>query len=454
MRADLGAPVAPWRAAVAAAGPASVPPVSGSVRARREIPEIGVTVLTLSNGVNVWLKPTDFGGDVTFTGVSPGGASLASPENFLSASMSGLLVGSAGAGGLSPQQRSGQPAGQNVRVSPLVATSFHGIAGTAKPADLDAALELTHLFFTAPNLDAAAFQPARRLIETAMANQMQNPAYALVERMTRVNASDHYTVRAPRPEEVAQMDDAVIAAFYRARFANAANFTFFIVGAFDINSVTPLVARHLATLPSTGVADARAVDLRPVFPASIVRETVTRGREPRSQTALTFFADTGLDDVEISRARAAAAVLQTRLTAVLREELGAIYSVAVNYADMAPQRGYGTMAVRFGSAPEASERLTTLVLTEVERLRTEGPTSLELQAAKATMSRTLTMTLQQNAHWMTNLQMAHLLGRDPARIPMVTGIVDALTAESVRDASRKYMALDRYTVVTLMPGAK
>lgn len=212
-----------------------------------------------------------------------------------------------------------------------------------------------------------------------------------------------------------------------------------------------MIARHLATLPSTGVADARAVDVRPQFPSAIVRETVTRGREPSSQTALTFFADTDLDDMEMSRARAAAAVLQTRLTAVLREELGATYSVTVTYADMAPQRGYGTMSVRFGSAPEASERLTTRVLGEVERLRTDGPSAAELQTVKATMSRALPAALRQNAFWTANLQMSHLTGRDPARIPMVTAHVEALSAEAVRDAARKDMSLERYTVVTLLP---
>jgi zinc protease len=112
------------------------------------------------------------------------------------------------------------------------------------------------------------------------------------------------------------------------------------------------------------------------------------------------------------------------------------------------------MSVRFGSAPEASERLTSRVLAEVERLRTDGPSAAELQAAKATMSRALTMALGQNAYWMANLQMSHLLGADPARIPKVIDMVEALSTDSIRDAARRYIPLDRYTVVTLMPEAE
>ncbi len=54
-------------------------PTPGQVRAQRELPEIGVTVLTLSNGVEVWLKPTDFRNDqIAFTAYPRGGTSLAS----------------------------------------------------------------------------------------------------------------------------------------------------------------------------------------------------------------------------------------------------------------------------------------------------------------------------------------------------------------------------------------
>ena len=34
-----------------------------------------------------------------------------------------------------------------------------------------------------------------------------------------------------------------MAAFYKARFANAADFTFFMVGAFKVDEVLPLVAQ-------------------------------------------------------------------------------------------------------------------------------------------------------------------------------------------------------------------
>ena len=41
-------------------------------------------------------------------------------------------------------------------------------------------------------------------------------------------------------------------AFYKARFANAADFSFFMVGAFKVDEAIPLLAQYIGSLPSTG----------------------------------------------------------------------------------------------------------------------------------------------------------------------------------------------------------
>ena len=89
----------------------------------------------------------------------------------------------------------------------------------------------------------------------------------------------------------------------------------------------------------------------------VVRETVTKGQEPRSQTVMTFFADTGLDELETHRVQAATSVLEMRLRDILREQLGGTYSVGVGYSNTSPQPGYGTTSVQFGSSPENVEKL-------------------------------------------------------------------------------------------------
>jgi zinc protease len=79
----------------------------------------------------------------------------------------------------------------------------------------------------------------RRQLETTLANQEQNPAFAYSERLGAINTSNHYTARNPTLEDVKTLDPEKTMRFYQDRFANAANFTFFFVGAFTEEAITP-----------------------------------------------------------------------------------------------------------------------------------------------------------------------------------------------------------------------
>ena len=80
-------------------------------------------------------------------------------------------------------------------------------------------------------------------------------------------------------------------------------------------------------------------------------------------TVLTFFADPGFDDFEMHRARAASAVLNIRLREILREEMGGTYGVGVGFSNTPLLKGYGTMVVQFGSAPENVDTMVAATLT-------------------------------------------------------------------------------------------
>ena len=74
------------------------------------------------------------------------------------------------------------------------------------------------------------------------------------------------------------------------------------------------------------------------FPAKIVREQVARGREPRAQTVVSFYAEPPLEENEQSRVEAATEVLEIALRDILREELGETYGVSVGLSQPLPQR--------------------------------------------------------------------------------------------------------------------
>lgn len=455
------------RAAVAKAGSAEVDtwtdelagrdlvekvPAPGKVTARREIAALGATVVTLSNGVEVWLKPTDFKSDqVLFSSYALGGTSLAPESDFREASLAAALVGVGGMGGLDPVSLSRLLAGKIAQASPSISDYTHGTSGSAAPRDLETALKLNYLAFTAPNLTREAFELLKRRFVSALENQAENPRFVFNERVEQINTANHYTARAPTPADIQALDLETMAHFYRERFANAADFTFLFVGSFRMDEMLPLLEQWVATLPSAGKKTTTFRDVGIRFPEGVVKEEVRKGREPASQTVMSFFADTGLGELEMHRARAAASLLGIRLRDILREQLGGTYSVGVSYQNTLPQKGYGAMTVQFGSSPENVEPLTSAVLKEVERLKTQGPSDEDVAKVKELERRDLEEASKQNSYWLGSMQTVHMLGWDPIGITRRADRIETLSAAVLQEMFRKYFPVERYTVVTLKP---
>jgi len=427
-------------------------PTRGTITARRQIPEIGVTILTLSNGVQVWLKPTDFKNDqIVFTAYAKGGTTNVPEADYRNASLMTGLVGISGVGGLSPVDLGKMLSGQIANAALSMGSYTHGLSGGGTPKDLETALQLMYLSFTAANHDPAAFELMKRRLRANLENQAQSPGAVFGERVRLVNTSNNYMSRSMKLEDVDALDQAKMEAFYKSQYANAADFTFFFVGAFDVDKIAPLLETYVGSLPSQGKPSSAYATERLQFPTGVKKEVVNKGQEPKAQTVITFYADTALNELEMHRLRAATDILERHLRDQLREELGGTYSVGVDYSNTLPQPGYGTTSVAFGSAPDRVDTLVSTVMTELDRMRREGPSADDVQKVKETEKEGLETSFKQNGFWIGALQTAQMLGWDPVSIVHRTERTDALTAENIHEAFRKYFPADRYTQMTLLP---
>jgi zinc protease len=427
-------------------------PAAAAITSRRQLPAIGVTVVTFANGVEAWLKPTDFKNDqIIFSLTAPGGTSLAPPADFGNASLAPLYVRQSGFGDLKFLDLQRMLTGSSVNVGPSISSSAQSISGSVSPPAFEMALQMLHLSFTAPGDDPDAFQLMKRQLDAAVANRGQNPAQVFGERVSQVVTSNHYTSQPVTAETLAGLDRAKMSGFYRARFSNAADFTFFLVGAFNVDDAVPLLARYVGSLPSTGKRTSEVKDLHIQFPATTQRVQVEKGREPRAQVALSFFAEPALDAAEQERVGAATAVLQSTLREVMREGLGQTYSVSVGLAQSPPQRGGGHINVSFAGAPENIQGMTDRVLQEVKHLQDAPPPEALVATVKEAARRQYETNLRENTYWLGRLQAVHTQGKDPSEILTRLTRINAITPADIQASFKKYFPLDRYALVTLVP---
>jgi zinc protease len=448
--------VTPWNDTTSTRELLERKPEPAAITATRKVDEVGLTIVTFANGVEAWLKPTDFKNDqIVFALQARGGTSLAPQSDFMEASLSTAYVNLSGAAGQKALDMQNQLAGKLAGASPYASLSTHGFNGSAAPAQLETALQLLYARFTQPGDDPEAFDLMKRQLGAFVANRLDNPEIVFGDKLDEVNTSSHYTSQALTVERVNALDRAKMTSFYRQRFSNAADFTFFMVGAFKVDDALPLLARYVGGLPSTGTGTSDFKDVGILFPAGTQRVKVEKGREPKASTVLSFFADPpGNDPMEQERSLAATDVLEIALRDILREELGQTYTVSVDLSQGLPQRGGGHVEVSFGAAPENIEKMGDRVMQEVQRLQKDGPSEDLVNRAKETARRNYETQLRTNGYWLGRFQAVQMWGQDPSMIAHRLDRINALSPAVIQDAFKKYFPADRSTVVTLVPAPK
>jgi zinc protease len=411
-----------------------------------------VTRLTLSNGVQAVLKPTDFKNDeILFAAQSPGGTSRAPEDAYIPAAYAATLVGQSGVGMFGPIALQKKLAGKVVRLSPYIGELSEGFSGAAAPSDVETLLQLVHLFFTAPRADSVAYASFKTRIGDLIASMKADPGQAFRDTL-QVTLSQHHPRRQPFTEATLdQMDLAESYAFFQDRFADASDFTFYFVGNFDVASFTPLLETYLGSLPAVEREDTwRDVGVR--TPEGVIEKAVYKGIEPKSQVQLVF---SGPFEWSLENRRALSAltdVLNIRLREVLREDLSGTYGVSVDAARArVPEERY-RIDISFGCDPERVDELTATVFAQIDSLQAHGASEIYLTKVRETDLRSYQENLKENRFWLASLQFYDEHGEEP--IPLKEGpeaFLQRLSSEMIREAAQTYLDADRYVKVVLYP---
>ncbi len=426
------------------------PPTPGRITGSRTTAAVGVTEWTLSNGARVLVKPTAFKADeILFSAYANGGTSVAADSNFMSASLASQIVALSGVGTLSKVDLDKRLAGKAVHVAPSISETTHGLVGTASPKDLELLVQLAHLYFTAPRLDAAAMQAFRNQVGPFLANRGADPG-SLFGDTVRVTMTQHaFRARPITATTFAEVDAARALAFFRDRYADAANFTFVFVGNVDTTALKPLVERYLASLPATGRHETWR-DVSGAPPTGVIERVVHKGLEAKATTLLMFtgpFTYTPADRVTL---RALIDLLQIKLTETLREQLGGTYSPEVGGGGTRTPRQEYSVQISFSSSTENAEKLVPTVMALIDTLQRQGPAPADVEKVIAQTLRARETALEQNGFWLSNIAARDQAGEPLAGLLDVTSI-RALTPAAIQEAARRYLNRDNYARFVLLP---
>ncbi|MBC7912750.1 MAG: insulinase family protein, partial [Pyrinomonadaceae bacterium] len=429
-------------------------PFAGKIINEKKIEEIGVTELTLSNGVKIVLKPTDFKNDeIIFTSFSPGGTSLYSDADYQSATFSSPIVTRGGVGEFNSIQLPKLLTGKRVGVNPYISERAEGINGSAAPKDLETALQLVYLHFTAPRKDAEMFQAMIGQQKGVLANRGNDPNSVFADTIAAVMGS--YNIRRTGPSlaklEQIKLDRAF--EIYKERFADASDFTFTFVGSFKVEEIKPLLAQYLGALPAIKRVET-AKDLGIIPPSGKVEKTVYKGQEPKATTRLVFTGDYIYNEDINNQLDALGEVLQIKLIERLREEESGVYSPRVQMTYSKFPRNRYSFTVSFGSSPENIDKLVAATLNEINKIKEKGALATDIEKFLAEEKRTTEIQLKQNGFWSAYLQGQYQNNESPTQVLSYLDSLKKLTPESLKEVANKYLSGDNMIKLVLLPANK
>ena len=304
---------------------------------------------------------------------------------------------------------------------------------------------MIHLCFTAPRKDVTAFQAFRSQVEAFLTNRSNSPQAAFQDTLMVTLTQHHPRARPLTMETFGEIDLDQAFAFFRDRFADASDFTFIFVGAFQPEELRPLAETYLGSLPDL---DREDLDMDP--PTGVVEREVRKGMEPQSMTRIIITGPFEYTPQNRVGMRILTHVLDTRLREVVREEMSGTYGVNVgsNY-ERDPEPAY-SIQIGFGSDPERVGELVEAIFNEIRSLRDNGPPPEDVQAAKEQERRSRETNLQENAWWAGQLRFAYQQGSDP-RLLLDSSFLENVTPESVHEHALLWLNLENYVKVTLYP---
>jgi zinc protease len=426
---------------------AELPP-PGSITAEEQIESIDAMRWTLSNGVTVIAKQTDFRNDeVLLTATSPGGTSLVADSDYTAAA----IVAGSGAGVHDKVALEKLLAGNTAEAQPYIGNLFEGFSGNASPEDLETLFQLITLYATAPRLDPTFFASYSSRLRSQIENRRSQPDAVFADTVRSALSQDHFRSRPFTLEVLEELSLERSAAVYADRFQDFGDFTFVIVGAFEWDRLRTLAATYLASLPAAGRQE-RWQDLNVDPPAGVEDRTVHMGIEPRSITQLVYAGEMEWSRPQAMALAALSEIFQIRVRERVEEDMGSTYSISVGAAAyLLPDPEY-RLYVYFGSDPERTEELLEEVFATADWV-VDGVDRSYLDRAKELLRATREEQLRRNNFWLAQIKRVVERGEEFRVTPEFEQRVDALTLEQITAAAQRYLRRDRYVRVVLRPEA-
>lgn len=380
-------------------------PNPGKIIENKKDTRFGTTILTLSNGVKVVLKPTDFKKDeILLTATSPGGSTLFNAKEANNLKLFDNVIALGGLGNFSSTELNKRLTGKIASCKLSLGTNSENINGMAAPSDLKTLFELIYLNFTAPRKDNEAYTSFITRLKAQLQNNELDPMVAFSDTLTAMAYGNHPRAKRLHIKDLNDIDYNHIMEMRNERFSDASDFTFTFVGNLHIDSICPLIEQYLATLPTLKRIEKGNVKQLPRIQKGEIINHFTHTMETPKASICNIYSgmmEYNLENLVI--ATALKQILDLTYFENIREKEGGSYSIGVSTGISSFPKGSTTLQIFFDTDPAKWQQMNDIIQKELKQIAKSGPKNEDFTKTKENMLKRHTETIQENSYWLNIL---------------------------------------------------
>ena len=410
----------------------------------------GFTEYTLSNGLKVYAKKTDYAKDaVSFSLRGDGGTSLYTDADIPNFSLINSAITDAGVADFDAMTLRKMLSGKSVRVQPSVGTRGQSISGGVSVKDLETLFQLVNLYFTQPRRDTVAFQSLLSRTHAFLTNRNASPKVDYNDSI-RAILYDHHPRLAPVTQEtLKKVNYDRILQIYKESFSDASGFKAVIIGNYDEQQLRTLMCRYLATLPATHQnRQTNWSNVPRIVKGDFARTFNKKMATPLANVSIYYTADvpfTAQSDLELDFLTR---VLKIAYTDSIREEKGGTYGVGVSVELDKDDQPNTTLRISYNADHSRYEELNPVVYEQLRLLAEQGPAASSMQKIKEYLVKQYQQAIITNDYW--NYIIWHELDDDTDFDVNYCQMVEQMTAGQVQQMAQRILAAKCRIEVTML----
>ena len=405
----------------------------------------------LSNGAHVILKKTDFKeNEIRMSAIRRGGNSLLTEKDWANMKMMDGITEVSGLGNFSSTELEKALAGKQASVSMNMGNEYDEISGNSTVKDLETMFQLLYLKFTNITKDEKGYNLLTSMLETQLKNKGLAPESAFSDSISYIMGNHEWRSKPFDVDALQELNYDRALQIAKEHTANAADYTFIFVGAFDEATILPLIEQYVASLPAKKGNPSQWGQLESHPQGETVCHFTRKMETPKAYAFLTFFDDKTPYSLENEiKADMLGEVLDKIYMQKIREDAGAAYSTST--FGRCGFEGSNTFTAILNVCPVKPEfaDLALKILKEEMQAVTSNVDASTLKDIKENMIKSYNTSIKENQYWVNIIRTSILMGAD--RHTGFVDFVNAQTPESIAAFARQILNAGNSIEVLMLP---